>query len=368
VEATLRVLDPRDRETLEWRGLPIPLAADFTAPLAYTLEVSPIWERETSGFFAGALEVPPGLFQLARRPGRIPVVFVHGTASSPARWSEMINALTSDERLRDRIQVWVFSYPTGNPVVYSAAQLRESLADVVAEMDPEGKDPALHRMVLVGHSQGGLLCRMASASRPPGDLLLPDGRAVPDLGLTPEAEALLLRCMEIRAAPEVSRVVFLATPHGGSFFAGNWISRLAASFVRVTRTFEGALADRFRDHPEKVVVPEEMEIPTAVEDMTPGSDFIRVYSSLVPGPGVIFHSIIPVAGDGEPADLHDGIVAYRSAHIEGVASEFVVRSGHSCQDRPLVIEEVRRILLEHLAAGEAPAPPPAPPTSPGSRP
>jgi hypothetical protein len=31
-----------------------------------------------------------------------------------------------------------------------------------------------------------------------------------------------------------------------------------------------------------------------------------------------------------------------------VASEFVVRSGHSCQQHPLVIEEVRRILLAHL--------------------
>jgi hypothetical protein len=45
------------------------------------------------------------------------------------------------------------------------------------------------------------------------------------------------------------------------------------------------------------------------------------------------------------------VVEYRSAHLEGLESEFVVRSGHSCQGHPLVIEEVRRILLEHLAAG-----------------
>jgi hypothetical protein len=46
----------------------------------------------------------------------------------------------------------------------------------------------------------------------------------------------------------------------------------------------------------------------------------------------------------------DGVVAYESAHIDGVTSELVVRSGHSTQGHPETIEEVRRILREHLAA------------------
>lgn len=330
-----------------------------------------MWGRETAGFFSGARELPPGLAMVSRRRGRVPVVFVHGTASSPGRWAEMINTLSADPGLRDRIQAWVFIYPTGNPVAFSAAQLRESLADAVAELDPEGRDPSLHRMVLVGHSQGGLLCRMVSSSRPPGGHTLPDGRAIADLGLSPEAEALVRRCMEFEASPHVGRVVFLATPHGGSFFAGNWISRLAASFIEVARTFEGALADTFRERPGRIVIPEDIHIPTAVDNMIPGSEFLANYAALIPGPGVAFHSIIPVDGEGDPAGLDDGIVAYGSAHLEGVASEFVVRSGHSCQDHPLVIEEVRRILLEHLdgatAPGKGPAPAPAA-TSPGSRP
>jgi hypothetical protein len=41
-------------------------------------------------------------------------------------------------------------------------------------------------------------------------------------------------------------------------------------------------------------------------------------------------------------------VTYDSAHIEGVASELVVRSDHSVQGNPATIREVRRILLEHL--------------------
>jgi hypothetical protein len=50
---------------------------------------------------------------------------------------------------------------------------------------------------------------------------------------------------------------------------------------------------------------------------------------------------VPPGGD-------DGVVKYSSAHLAGVESELVVRSGHSCQGNPATIEEVRRILLEHL--------------------
>lgn len=41
-----------------------------------------------------------------------------------------------------------------------------------------------------------------------------------------------------------------------------------------------------------------------------------------------------------------GVVEYKSAHIDGVESELVVRSGHSTQ-APETIEEVRRVLYEH---------------------
>jgi hypothetical protein len=40
---------------------------------------------------------------------------------------------------------------------------------------------------------------------------------------------------------------------------------------------------------------------------------------------------------------------YKSAHIDGVASEKIVRSGHSTQ-HPETIQEIKRILLEHAKA------------------
>jgi hypothetical protein len=45
-------------------------------------------------------------------------------------------------------------------------------------------------------------------------------------------------------------------------------------------------------------------------------------------------------------------VAYDSAHIDGVASEPVVRFGHSVQGHPKAIEEIRRILTDNLDEAE----------------
>ena len=89
-------------------------------------------------------------------PERIPVVFVHGTASGPWRWAEMINHLQSNSTIHAGYQFWIFQFNSGNPITFSAAQLRQDLTDLLAELDPEGDDENLRRMVLVGHSQGGL--------------------------------------------------------------------------------------------------------------------------------------------------------------------------------------------------------------------
>lgn len=57
---------------------------------------------------------------------------------------------------------WFFAYDTGNPPVYSALLLREAPRDAVQKIDPDGSDKALSAMVVIGHSQGGLLTRMTA--------------------------------------------------------------------------------------------------------------------------------------------------------------------------------------------------------------
>ena len=85
--------------------------------------------------------------------------------------------------------------------------------------------------------------------------------------------------------------------------------------------------------------------------MRPGNRVVRTYSASPIAPGVTTHShsIIAVLGESPVIGKTDGIVAYESAHLDGVESEKIVRSSHSCQAEPDTILEVRRILLEHVA-------------------
>jgi hypothetical protein len=82
--------------------------------------------------------------------------------------------------------------------------------------------------------------------------------------------------------------------------------------------------------------------------MSPKNPLLQALAEMPVGPGIKTHSIIPVVGDGDVQNLNDGLVAYSSAHVGGVDSEFIVRHSHSCQRAPATIEEVRRILHVHL--------------------
>jgi len=100
--------------------------------------------------------------------------------------------------------------------------------------------------------------------------------------------------------------------------------------------------------------------------MTPNNPVLQTMAATPIAPGVHAHSIIAVAGNGPVEGSDDGVVEYSSSHLEGVDSEYIVRSTHSTQSNPYTIEEVRRILLLHAAdvcrripCGQQPAPPSA---------
>ena len=90
--------------------------------------------------------------------------------------------------------------------------------------------------------------------------------------------------------------------------------------------------------------------------MSPGNPAIEALRKIPVAPGINAHSIIPTLQDGPLETRDDGVVEYKSAHIDGVESELVIEhSGHSTQGNPLTVREVRRILIEELARGTPPA-------------
>ena len=351
LRGTLEVYTASDAETVAMEGRTVPLEFEETATIAAQLAESPIWKRELWGFL-GRAETGDRLPVLASltpyQRGRIPVVFVHGTASSPGRWADMVNDLLADPWIRRRCHFWFFMYDTGNPVAYSALLLRDKLTDTVSRLDPDGLDPCLRQMVVVGHSQGGLLTKLTAVDTGPRLWNAISRVPLAEIPASDEFRSLLSRALFVQPLPFVRRVVFVATPHRGSFRTGAWVNGILRRLVRLP----GNLALMSRDtltHGKGVFYAARTtaRLPTAAENMTPGNPFLEGLAAIPVADGVAYHSIIAVKGDGRAEDGNDGVVAYRSAHLEGAASELVVRSSHSTQSEPGTIQEMRRILHVH---------------------
>ena len=351
LRATLDLYNTYDVPATTIGGKTVPLEADDTAVLAYILASPEIWERELKAFFSGVFSegAPTQLASIEPyRPGRIPVVFVHGTASSVGRWGDMVNDLFDDPRIRDNYQFWFFTYDTGNPVLYSALLLREALRDAVRKLDPAGRDPALSEMVVIGHSQGGLLAKALVVDT--GDRVWNAiaYKPIDQVDLSPEGRDLLGRAVFIKPLPYVRRVVFIATPHRGSYLTEYPVAELLGRFltlpVRVLRTaaYLARVGGDFKIDPNNLG-------SGSLFGMTPNNPVLQTMADTPIAPGVHANSIIAVAGNGPVEGSDDGVVKYSSSHLEGVDSEYIVRSGHSVQSNPYAIEEVRRILLLHAA-------------------
>jgi hypothetical protein len=147
--------------------------------------------------------------------------------------------------------------------------------------------------------------------------------------------------------PFVGRVIFVATPHRGSYLAEYSLGRFVAGLVRMPFNLLRTTGDLVTNNPDAFKFDLTRQHFGSVYGMTPGSPVITALSEVPVATGIPAHSIIAVRGDGPLEDASDGVVRYESAHIEGVESELIVPSGHSVQGNPQTVLELRRILLLH---------------------
>jgi pimeloyl-ACP methyl ester carboxylesterase len=350
--AALEFYSALDSSTLNVNNRVIPLETDTTTPMAYRLEGSEFFNLNLGAFLGREPnKIPDGLYlKESYRPGRIPIVLVHGTASSPVWWVEMLNTLMADPQIRENYQFWYFVYTSSKPVAISAADLRDVLREKVAALDPQGQDPALQQMVVVGHSQGGLLTKLTVVDT--GDSLVwaLTGKDFASLDMPEKTKATLRRALQVKPLPFVKTVIFMSTPHRGSFLSKMWNRNIVKRLITLPATLVETSMDAFdymTDDTKKLLGGKKTFF-TSADGMSPDNPVIKALAEIPLAPGVQGHSIIAVQTEGDQKLGNDGVVEYTSAHLNGMASEFVVRSDHSSQLNPLAIDEVRRILVEHL--------------------
>jgi hypothetical protein len=356
LRARLTLCKIYDTESIRISGQQVPVEYDQTAVRALFATESKGWTRELSGLLNNVLNNPNDpdfkdhLFALEpHRRGRIPIVLVHGTASSPVRWGDMVNDLLEHKEIRDNYEFWFFTYNTGNPIPISADVLRNSLEGAVRSLGGIQADPALGRIVVIGHSQGGLLIKLITIESGTKMWDAISDRPVDELPIKPETKALLKESLFVHPLPFIETVIFIATPHGGSYQASLTIVGLFTKLVTLPLTIATAAADVFTNAAGALKLGKEWHAPSSVSGMSPGNPVLAAVRAIPMAPGIHAHSIIPTLQDGPLDTRNDGVVEYKSAHINGVESELVIEhQSHSTQGNPLAVREVRRILMEEL--------------------
>ena len=347
----IKVYDPYRIDKVNISGQPYSLAANFSAPYG-------LWLAENNLGAAAYLSLidrdqrltMPHLYMLEPyNPNKKIIVLVHGLASSPEAWIGVTNDIMGDPILREHYQVWQVFYSTNIPILESRFQIYALLKQAFAGINP--KDVAAKDAVLVGHSMGGIISRLlvSEADISKSALSMMSTRQQIRLRKHP----VIAERLKIKPIENFDRAIFLASPHSGTDYADRWFTLAARKIIRLPTTFLTSLADTLTsddaDLRDFVKNLSSDVIQNGPSDLSRKSKFMEVTHAIEPKKGFVFHSVMGnVSKSNDPALMTDGIVPYKSAHLNGAVSEKVIKSGHSVQETPEAILELRRILRQHL--------------------
>jgi pimeloyl-ACP methyl ester carboxylesterase len=349
-QVRLVIMDPLASDRIIVAGRSYPLAGDFTigpaALLAYNrpqrLGFIRLIRPEKYAYTARLVRIQP------YDPNRIPVLMIHGLQDTPATWAPLLNRLRTDPEINKHYQFWVYSYPSGYPFPYSAMLLREEL-DRIDKAYPHHK-----KIVLIGHSMGGLVSRLMVTDANMTFWNEFFGKPPEQVPMDPRDKQLLERGLIFSHRLDVSRVIFISTPHRGSLIASNWIGRIGVGLVKlpINMIKLGASAGQYvvssDPSAEKT---KKLRMPTSIDTLSPKNRFVRTMNRLPIADHIPYHSIIGDRGRGDTPNSSDGVVAYWSSHLDGAQSEKIVPSGHPAHQNKQGMEEVDRILRLNLGSG-----------------
>lgn len=346
----LQVYDPRDSDGITFQDTLLPLETDLSTPLARFLTNPDLELLDTFAFLRPDKAQPlRGLYMVQPwDPDRIPVLMIHGLWSSPVTWMEMFNELQSDPVLRNHYQFWFYMYPTGEPVTFALADLKDELEELRANCDPYGDNEKLDQMVLVGHSMGGLLSYLMTVNSDDRLWNSVSGVPVDHLEVNDTTRGEIKRVFFFESEPAVDRVVTIASPFQGSRYANRftrWLGRTVVSLPKKTLAITQLLTQaNNRDAWQSVFAPQ-----TSLDSLAERSAVVQLIGQTSTPEDVAHHNIVGVSRGRSQKWWTDGVVSFNSAHRQDVDSELTVRAGHSQVHRhPESINEVRRVLKQHL--------------------
>ena len=350
-EFEISAYDPYKFESAKIAGKSYPLAANFSAPYGLWLAQNNLGKAAYLSLIdRDARLTMPHLYMLEPyNPNKKVVVLVHGLASSPEAWIRLTNDVMGDPVLREHYQVWQVFYSTNMPILESRFQIYAIIQQSFNLVD--SKAPAKKDAVLVGHSMGGIIARLLVTD---ADLTTAAMKLLPNRRVQQfKNDPLFKSRLDIQPIPNFSRAIFLAAPHRGTEFADRWFTLAARKVIRLPGAFLGALTDVIQSSdPDLQAFIKDVDnglIQNGPSDLSKNSNFTRLTKNVVPYKGMKFHSIMGNATKSDDLNIiTDDVVPYTSAHLDGALSEKIIKGGHSIQETPEAVLELRRILRLHL--------------------
>ncbi len=324
----LILADPTKRESIHIFESTFPVAMDLEAAIDAAQDAGPRFGDGLRYMLrSNRFELPSQLFFSTFR-SRKDTRRAHSWADvHTAHVEAVLKGLLADREIRERYQFWFFYYPTGQPVPFSALQLREALRDAAL------RHRLRKQIVLVGQSMGGILVR-AQVSR----ITVADAEdALPGVGKLPR-DGLTRRAIVFEPRNDVSRVIFIATSHRGSRVAVSGIAALGIHLIDLPDRVASELAN-FAD---QLVPGGDGRLPTSIHGLSPDSKFLKALHRN--RPVVPSHSIIGIRRSRNALNSSDGIVPYYSSHLDFAESELLIPAGHGGFAHPKAIAEIARIL------------------------
>jgi pimeloyl-ACP methyl ester carboxylesterase len=355
--AVLELYDPLQSTDVALDGRSVPLESDITTPLAYSLNDKSFakLDQPTTGLLdPERIKKLTGIYMLEPyQPGKIPVLMIHGLWSSPITWMEMFNDLRGDPDLRSNFQFWFYLYPTGQPFWRSATQLREELTQLRKTVDPTGHEAALDQMVLVGHSMGGLIANMQVVNSRDDFWKIVSDKPFQQVKADEKTRGILDHTFYFEANSSVRRIVTIATPHRGSYFANDVTRYFGEKLITLPEAMTARFAMLRTQNPGFFHNTFMLDTATSLDSLAPEDPILPVLLAAQRPPWIKYHNVVGrlphddfqsrVFGDG------DGVVPYTSAHLANADSEIDVPADHDEVHRhPQTILQVREILRDHL--------------------
>lgn len=327
------------------------LAEDTSAPYVLLLQRTRLRRLAWWGLIGGE-EVGrrSGAFLLDDYdPAKVPIIMIHGLASSPVIWARLSNAIMGDADLHRHYQIWHVVYQTNGPLLVDRYRVQSYLDTAWRILDPAGKAPARQGAVLIGHSLGGVIARLLCSASVPA--LWNAAFTVPLAQLHGSAAdlALLGHVFEFKPYPGVDEAIFMAAPNHGSPEAGLLLGRLAQDLAWRHIPELAALRRLTIENPQAVRSELRSDFRlgrvSSVSTLLPDQPVSLIDAQLLPVAGVRYHTIAGVLPGTNPPS--DGYVPLSSALLPGAASTLIVDSNHRVPDNPQAVAAVLAILRQH---------------------